>query len=252
MLLDCALSYYEKFEKLFNRAKETNVAYQTMITPAQCAIGKAEILIYIARAPDTENPEQYAWQAVEICQSCLSDANNQIKNNMDNYANIKELIADGYRELAKCSGEGSQEAEEYQRRAYDELHLLFNKKYKGISLERRLMIGYSAIFTECCTAEDLANILGNYQEFWQHGYLDKNPEQIVEYAGNTCDACKYIIENYGYSQEAWELGKKALEEIEGIENYIPIMLKSNFDLFDAFFHSDVSHVANPYREQYGS
>lgn len=72
--------------------------------------------------------------------------------------------------------------------------------------------------------------------------ISENPKETARYALNVCDACKGIIENYGYSQEAWEMGKHVTDEVKVVEEYVQNSQKKFFnDCYD-YFHQDIEKV----------
>jgi len=231
-----ALKCYEKCDNLLSLIKERNKEVEILVDPLNYAKMKAQLMIYIARSPYIDNPDQYANQAIDLCQLYLSDASNYIKNDMESYIAFKLFKANGYCILAEYYSKDSQKSDEYMRKAYNELIPLLDKKSDKIPLEQIVDVGYSAIFTGYCSDGDLEKILDNYQELLSQNNINENPKEIARYALGICESCKYIIENYGFSQQAWEMGKQLSEDVKTIEEYVQPSQKENFDDFYDYFH----------------
>lgn len=238
-----ALAYCEKYDNLLNFLKEKDKEIDILIDSIELAKTRAELMILVARSPYTKNPDQFAKQAIDLCQSYLTDASYYIKNNMENYITLKKFLADGYRILAgDCSAE-SQKSNEYMKLAYDELSPLLDIEGENIELDQIVDVGYSAIFTGYCSEEELKEILDSFQELLLQSSISENPKKIAWYAIGICDACKYIIENYEYSQqEALEMGKQVSGDVKNIEEYVQGSQKVFFNEFYNYFNQDIREV----------
>lgn len=129
--------------------------------------------------------------------------------------------------------------------AYDELIPLINMERDNIALDLIVDVGYSAIFTGYCSDADLNKILDNFQELLLQSSISEKPKEIAWYVLGICDACKYIIENYEYSQhEALEMGKQVSGDIKNIEEYVQGSQKVFFNEFYNYFHQDINEIEN--------
>lgn len=129
------------------------------------------------------------------------------------------------------------------KKAYNELISLLDLKNDKVQIDQMIDIGYSAIFTKLCSDEDLEKILDNYQELLLQYNISETPKKLAWYSLNICDACKNIIEIYGYSQRAWDIGQDLSEKIKSIEEYVQKSQKNQFDTFYDYFHQDIENLS---------
>lgn len=234
-----ALIYYENYDNFLDYAKKIDKDVEIQLNdPMYHDRIKAELMILIARSQYTKNPDQYATQVIELCQLHLKDASlKQI--DPESYISLKSLIANGYRILAEYYNDNEDESKKYLKKAYDELKFLFYMDSEEVRLSQIVDVGYSAIFTGFCSDEDLEKILNNYQELLSQYNVREKTEETAWYSLNICDACKAIIEYYGYSQQAWEMGYYISNEVKNIEEYVQESQKERFQEYYDYFHSNI-------------
>lgn len=93
-----ALKFHNKYDALFELARKRNKEIEILIDPVYFTKIKAELMLFIARSPYTINPNQYAKQTIDLCQSYLNEVSNYMKNDMESYITFKNslLIVIGY------------------------------------------------------------------------------------------------------------------------------------------------------------
>lgn len=236
-ITNTALKCYEKYNDLLNLIRERNKEVDITTNPIECDKIRAQLMIFIARSPNIENANEYVGKVIAICQPYLNDASNYIKDDMESYFFLKVLVADGYRILAEnYINEDIMKSDEYMEMAYSELIPLLYKKSDNVPFELIADVSYSLIFTGRCSDDDLKQILDNYQKLLSSNDINEKPKDAALYAQGICESCKYIIENYGYSQQAWEMGKELSEKINDIEEFIQPSQRENFKDFYNYFH----------------
>lgn len=120
-IVHSALVSYENYDKLINLAKkDEEVANLLNDDSMYYDMIKAELMILIARSPYTKDPDQYATQAIELCQSYLKDASTKGIESEESIS-LKAFIADGYRVLGEYYSDNEEVSKEYMKKAYDEL-----------------------------------------------------------------------------------------------------------------------------------
>lgn len=237
-ITNTALECYEKYGVLLDLARKKDKEVETLINPILYDRIKAELMIFTALSPGTKNPEQYAKQAIDICQSYLNDASNNIGENTESYISFKSLIASAYRVLGEFNDKKGlkEESDKYMKKAYEKLIDVLNLENDKIELEERVDAGYSAIFTGLCSDKDLEKILDNYDKLISKYNLTGNLKESAWFALNICDACMGIINIYGHSERAWKMGREVTENVKSIEEYIQNSQKEKFDVFYDYFH----------------
>lgn len=239
-----ALEYYENYDILINFVRERDEEIGELINPIYNAQIRVELMILAAcfSVDNDMNPEQYVKEAIDLCQKYLNDASMSIKNDKESYVSFKLLVAKGYSELGKYyDKKGKRErSNKYMRKAYDEMIPLLEYEADEVPLTLIIGVGYDAIFTGFCSDENLKKILHNYRDLLSQ--IEGKPTEMGWYVFNICDACKGIIEIYGFSQEAWEMGQYITEEVKNIKEYVQEDQRINFNSYYNYFHQDTRKV----------
>lgn len=236
-ITNTALTYYKKYDVLLDLARKKDIEVAMAIDPIYYDIVKAELMILIAESPWIKNPEQYAKQAIDVCQSYLNNASISIGKDVENYISLKSITANGYYILGEVNEKKGLKvkSDEYMKKAYEEMIVLLDMKNDKVQLEQIVNIGYNAIFTGFCSDEDIEKILDNYDKLLLEYNINEKPKELSWLALNICDACRGIINIYGYSERAWRMGKEIAENVMSIEEYIQKSQKDNFNEMYDFF-----------------
>ena len=233
ILMQSAIGCWKQWEVFVKIAAERDLELSVIIDPTYNAVRQAELLTLFASSGSADSPE-YAEEAVAICQTALEDVN--LRNSeISTYIALNTIMGEAYRALGNYYKEDESRADMYMKAAHDLLIPMLKLRGENVTLEQTVSVAYQAIFTGKCSEQELNEILRIYQEFYNQLNFANDPRNATTRAMNICDACRGIIDIYGFSQDAWEMGQNTVQKISLIENYVQYSHRGGLQEFKEYF-----------------
>ena len=232
VIMESVIENHRQFQRFFDADAQTDPETAIIHDPIFNAECLAEILVlYAVNHP--ENYEKYALEAIELCDMALN--NPAIRgSDADDYVRLNILKGQAYRVL------GDGEADKVQARGYftlahDTLTPLLSLSEDSISFDLIITAAYDSIFTRKCSKQERETIFELYTDFFDRLDVGSDPSATALKALNICDACRGLIEIYGYSEDVWNLGKRTVNKLALLEPYVQFSHRMGLQEFRSYF-----------------